>query len=55
MNLFVKAAPLVAFAEDIPRGLLSSKENHSFHCNIVSYPINDTKIVMKFREAIHWD
>ena len=51
MNLFVKAAPRVAFEEEIPKGLLSSKENHSFHCDVVSYPINDTKVEMKFRQC----
>ena len=44
MNLFVKAAPRVAFGEEIQKGLLSSGENHSFFCYAVSYPINDTKV-----------
>ena len=43
MNLFVKAAPRVTFEEEIPKALMSSNENHSFHCDVVSYPINDTK------------
>ena len=51
MNLFVKAAPRVAFGEEVQKGLLSSGENHSFHCYAVSYPINDTKVEMKFRQC----
>ena len=51
MNLFVKGDPIVAFGPETPRGLLSSDENHTFRCNVVSYPINGTKVSMKFKQC----